>query len=186
LNLATTAVSPRYTRTAVILHWLMAANMIFMLFFSEDFIRVPRGQSLDGWQPTTHASWGLMVLLLVAARLLWRVGHKPPPPPAMPRWQAIASHATHHSLYALMILIPIFGLLALVPYGAERLDVDKVVFFNLFSVAFMPNLGAWTMDAHEILGNIAKALIVLHVIAALKHQFWDKDGLLQRMNPFSK
>jgi cytochrome b561 len=71
-----------------------------------------------------------------------------------------------------------------VPYGAERLDVDKVVFFNLFPVAFMPNLGAWTMSAHEILGNIAKALIILHVIAALKHQFWDKDKLLQRMNPF--
>jgi cytochrome b561 len=184
--LATPTSTIRYSRTAIILHWLMAANMIFMLFFSEDLIRVPRGQSLGGWEPTTHASWGLMVLLLVIVRLLWRVGHKPPPPPAMPRWQAIASHATHYSLYALMILIPIFGLLALVPYGVDRTDVDKVVFFNLFSVAFMPNLGGWTMQTHEILGNIAKLLIILHVLAALKHQFWDKDRLLQRMNPFSK
>jgi cytochrome b561 len=182
--LETPATTPRYSRTAIILHWIMAANLIFMLFFSEDLIRVPRGQSLSGWEPTAHASWGLMVLLLVVVRLLWRVGHKPPPPPAMPRWQAIASKATHHLFYALMFLIPIFGLLAIVPYGAERLDVDKVVFFNLFPVAFMPNLGAWTMSAHEILGNIAKALIILHVIAALKHQFWDKDKLLQRMNPF--
>ncbi len=186
MTLTVEPVARRYTRTAIALHWLMAANMIFMLFFSEDLIKVLRGQSLDGWRPTTHASWGLMVLFLVVARLLWRAGHKPPPPLAMPRWQAIASHATHHSLYALMVLIPIFGLLALIPYGAERTDVDKVVFFNLFSVAFMPNLGAWTMQAHEILGNIAKALIVLHTFVALKHQFWDKDNLLRRMNPFSK
>jgi cytochrome b561 len=184
--LATPTSTIRYSRTAIILHWLMAANMIFMLFFSEDLIRVPRGQSLGGWEPTTHASWGLMVLFLVIARLLWRIGHTPPPPPAMPRWQAIASHATHYLFYALMVLIPIFGLLALVPYGAERTDVEKVVFFNLFSVAFMPNLGSWTIDVHAILGKITIGLIIVHVLGALKHQFWDKDKLLQRMNPFSK
>ena len=90
----------------------------------------------------------------------------------------------HYSLYALMVLIPIFGLLAIVPYGTTHTDVDKVTFFKLFPVAFLPNLGFWTGDVHSILGKIADGLVILHVLAALKHQFWDKDRMLQRMNPF--
>jgi cytochrome b561 len=183
--LSASTLAVRYNRPAIILHWFMAAIMIFMLFFSEDLIRVPRGQSLGDWQPTTHASFGFMILFLVIARLLWRIGHAPPAMPAeMSRWQVIASHATHQLFYALMILIPIFGLLAIVPYGAERLDVDKVTFFKLFSVAFMPNLGKWTGDIHALLAKAGEVLVILHVLAALWHQFWKKDGLLQRMNPF--
>ncbi len=174
----------RYTKTAIWLHWIAALVMLFMLFLSEDFIKVPRGASMAGWQPTTHASWGVMVLLLAIARLLWRAGH---PPPALPAtttgWQATASHLTHAALYALMIIIPISGLLALVPYGAERLDVDQVVFFNLFSLAFMPDLGNWTKEAHELLGKAAQILVILHIVAALKHQFWDKDRIFSRMRP---
>jgi cytochrome b561 len=163
----------------------MAAVMIFMLFFSEDLIKVHRGQSLGGWQLTAHVSFGLLVLLLVIARLLWRIGNPPPPMLSdMPRWQVIASHATHYLFYALMILLPIFGLLAIVPYGAARLDVDQVTFFKLFAVAFMPNLGMWTGDVHGWLAKAAEVLVIVHVAAALKHQFWDKDRLLQRMNPF--
>jgi hypothetical protein len=69
------------------------------------------------------------------------------------------------------------------PYGAARMDVDQVSFFKLFPVAFMPNLGDWTLEAHELLSKAAQVLIIVHVIAALKHQFWDKDGLLSRMRP---
>jgi cytochrome b561 len=179
-----TAQVSRYTKPAIWLHWIIAVIMIFMLCFGEDLIRVPRGGSLGGWQPTAHASWGVVILLLAVARLLWRFTHKPPALPAsVPTWQATASHLTHYAFYALMIAIPIFGLLALIPYGAARSDVDQVVFFNLFSLAFMPNLGDWTMNAHELLGDAAKILVIVHVAAALKHQFWDKDGLLSRMRP---
>jgi cytochrome b561 len=175
----------RYSKTAIWLHWVAALVMLFMLFLSEDLIQMPRGASMAGWEPTAHASWGFMVLLLGIARLLWRMGHPPPAlPPTTSGWQATASHVTHGALYALMIIIPIFGLLALVPYGAQRLDVDKVVFFNLFPLAFMPNLGEWTMGAHEILGKVAQVLVILHILAALKHQFWDKDQIFSRMRPY--
>jgi cytochrome b561 len=174
----------RYTKTAIWLHWIIAIIMIFMLVFGEDLIRVPKGASLGGWQPTAHASWGVVILLLAIARLLWRFSHRPPALPAsIPSWQVTASHLTHYVFYVLMIAIPIFGLLALIPYGAARTDVDQVVFFNLFPLAFMPNLGDWTMTAHELLGDAAKILVIVHVLAALKHQFWDKDDLLSRMRP---
>jgi cytochrome b561 len=177
----------RYTTTAIWLHWITAAIMIFMLFLSEDLIRMPRGAAIGplDWGPTAHGSFGFLVLLLALARLFWRMGHKPPPDVPMPRWQQIASHATHHLFYVLMIAIPLFGLLALAPYAVEHSGADtNVVFFNMFSLAFMPNLGEWTGEVHELLGKLAQILVIIHVIAALKHQFWDKDGLLARMRPF--
>lgn len=174
----------RYTKPAIWLHWITAILMLFMIFFGGDYMRMPRGVSLAGWEPSAHASFGILILLLGLARLLWRFGNPPPAlPQTMPRWQVLVSHATHWAFYALMVALPVTGLLAIVPYGAARLDVEHVTFFKLFPVAFMPNLGDWTGDAHELLSRVAKALVIVHVMAALKHQFWDKDGLLGRMRP---
>jgi cytochrome b561 len=173
----------RYSSPAIWLHWIIAILMLFMLIVGGDYMRLPRGTSLTGWQPSAHASFGILILLLGVARLLWRLGNRPPAlPQTMPRWQISASHATHWAFYVLMVGIPVTGLLALVPYGAERLNVEHVTFFDLFPVAFMPNLGSWTGGAHELLSRVAKALVLVHVIAALKHQFWDKDGLLGRIS----
>jgi cytochrome b561 len=178
--------SERYSTTAIWLHWITAAIMLFMLFLSEDLIRLPRGQAIGplDWGPTAHASFGLLVLLLALARLFWKIANPPPQLPAMPRWQVIATKSTHHLFYVLMITIPVFGLLALAPYGIEHSGTENVAFFNLFSLNFMPNLGEWTSSAHELLGKLAQILVIIHIIAALKHQFWDKDNLLSRMQPF--
>jgi len=174
----------RYSKPAIWLHWITAILMLFMLTVGDDYIRLPRGASLTGWQPSAHASFGVLILLLGVTRLLWRLGNQPPAlPQTMPRWQISMSQATHWAFYVLMVALPVTGLLAVVPYGAERLNVESVTFFNLFPVAFMPNLGGWTSDAHELLSRVAKALVIVHVVAALKHQFWDKDGLLDRMRP---
>lgn len=175
---------PRYTKPAIWLHWITAILMLFMLFFGEDYIRVPRGTSLAGWEPSAHASFGILILLLGVARLLWRLGNPPPDlPQTTPRWQVLASHAIHWIFYGFMVAIPVTGLLAIVPYGAERLNVEHVTFFYLFPIDFMPNLGDWTGDAHRILSKLAQVLVIVHVLAALKHQFWDRDGLLGRMRP---
>lgn len=177
----------RYTKPAIWLHWIIAVLMLFMLFqqlFGDNLIRVPIGGSLSGWKPSAHASIGILILLLGLARLFWRLGHPPPAlPTLMPHWQVLASQATHWTFYVLMIALPVSGMLALVPYGAERLNVQDVAFFNMVRAAFMPNLGSWTGAVHELLTNVAKLLVIVHLLAALKHQFWDKDGLLGRMRP---
>jgi cytochrome b561 len=170
--------APRYTLPAIGLHWIIAVLMIFMLFFGEGLIRVPTGTSLAGWRPSAHATIGILILLLALARLLWRLGHRPPAlPSTTPRWQVLVSHATHRIFYGWMIA------LAIVPYGVEHLDVGRVTFFNLFPVAVLPNLGDWTGHAHVILSKLTQILVIVHVAAALKHQFWDKDRLLERMLP---
>jgi len=175
----------RYTRPAIWLHWIIAALMMFMLFqqfFGNNLIRVPVGGSLAGWKPSAHASIGILILLLGLARLFWRLGNPPPALPAsMPRWQVRASRATHWTFYALMFALPVTGMLALVPYGAERLDVQNVAFFNLVPVALAPDLGSWTGALHELLTNVAKLLVIVHVLATLRHQFWDRDAILKRM-----
>jgi cytochrome b561 len=179
--------STRYTKPAIWLHWITAVLMLFMLFqqfFGDNLIRVPVGGSLAGWKPSAHASIGILILLLGLVRLFWRLGHAPPALlTSMPRWQALLSQVTHWMFYALMIALPVSGMLALVPYGAERLNVQDVAFFNLFRADFLPDLGSWTGAVHELLTNVAKLLVVVHVLAALKHQFWDKDDIFGRMRP---
>jgi cytochrome b561 len=101
----------------------------------------------------------------------------------MPAWQVTASHALHALFYALMIGMPLSGMLALSAYGAERLNPEAVSFFKLFSLYLMPNLGEWTGEMHELASKLMQILLIVHVAAALKHQFWDKDGLLKRMSP---
>jgi cytochrome b561 len=174
--------SQSYNRTAIWLHWIIAALIVFLLFPGEEYMRVARGASLSGWQPTAHTSLGILVLLLSLTRLGWRVANPPPPLPArMSQIERMASHASHWAFYALMIGLPLTGWLALAPYGAARLDADAVSFFKLFSLSILPNLGDWTREAHEISGTVAQLLLALHVLAALKHQFWDKDRIFARM-----
>lgn len=177
--------SERYSLVAIFLHWTIAALILFLLFPGEDLIKVPRGASMASWQPTAHASFGILVLILSLTRIAWKLTHKAPDLPlGMPRWQVIATHAVHGLFYVLIIVMPLTGWLALSPYGAERLDAEAVTFFKLFSLYSMPNLGEWTGSAHELSGKLMQLLLLLHVGAALKHQFWDRDGLLRRMSPF--
>lgn len=177
------AASPeKYTTVAISLHWLIAILMLFLLFPGEELIDLDRGESLAGWGPTAHASLGISVLVLTVLRLGWRLANQPPALPAsMPVWQTTASHVLHGSFYVLMFAIPLFGWLALAPFGTEHPDPEAVAFFWLFPLDILPNLGEWTSEAHEITGTLAKLLIALHVLAALKHQFIDKDGLMRRM-----
>ena len=174
----------RYTTPAAVLHWVTVPLMMFMLFIGQGYMHVPRGASLAGFAPSTHVTAGILILLLAVARLSWRIGH---PPPALPRttakWQAASSHVVHWAIYALLIAVPVTGLLALVPYGARHLDVDQVKVFGLIPAAFMPDVGSWPGDIHGTLFRVLKLLVIVHILAALKHQFWDKDRLLSRMRP---
>lgn len=181
MSSTTAAQVQKYNNVAIALHWIIAILMIYMLILGEDLIKVPRGETLSLNGPTLHASLGILVLVFSVLRIIWRIMNPAPPLPPMPVWQVKATAALHGLLYVLMLAIPIFGLLALGPYGAERADADAVSFFWLFSVNVFPNLGDWAGDAHEISGTIAEILIVIHVLAALKHQFIDKDNLIRRM-----
>ena len=93
--------SIRYTHTAIALHWLIAALVIVQFawgWWMQEIPKQPVGPRVDAFN--LHKSVGMMILALMVVRILWRIGHRPPPLPSMPSWQARAAHLTHIALYA--------------------------------------------------------------------------------------
>ena len=130
-----------------------------------------------------HKALGITVLALTIVRILWRLGHKPPPLPAStPAWQKLLSRIVHFLFYALLILLPLSGWVWM--SAADR----PIDFFGLATIPTIvaPNEGLADVmhDRHEVLGLAMLGLAVVHIVAALKHQFFDRNGLIGRMNPF--
>lgn len=162
------------------LHWLIAALMIYMLFFGEDLIKHQSTSAL----PSLHASLGITILGLTLVRIVWRVVNPPPALPAgMTAIEVASSKALHFAFYALLIVLPLTGWLAVPAQAVRHPELANLTFFGGTPLPMAPSFGRWLGDAHEILSNAGIALLALHVLAALKHQFIDRDGLLSRMLP---
>ena len=181
----------RYTRTAIALHWvialLMAINIALILLvnqYPDEWVR----PAID-----THKSTGITVLGLVILRLLWRATHRPP---AMPgsygRIERFGAHAAHGVLYLLMILLPLSGWMH--DSAWKDAATHPMQLFGLFE---WPRIG-WISGIepvlketwHTVLGGVHTwagyvfyVLFALHVLGALKHQFFDGEAELQRMLP---
>jgi len=171
-----------YTRTAIALHWLIAL-LIFSLFplgiYMADLPFSPGRLKLYSY----HKWLGVTVFLLAVARLAWRIGHPAPPLPAgLPAWQRIASVATHHLLYVLILAAPISGWLMSSAKGFQT------VYLGLIPLPDLLTKDKATGDAllllHQFLNFALGALVITHLTAALKHYFIDRDEVLGRMIPF--
>jgi cytochrome b561 len=186
------AAAMRWTSTARALHWAVAALLVGQLTFGSAFGRLDLYQAADAawyrhWIPT-HKSIGLTLLLLMLARLGWRLTHPVPPLPGdLPSWQRRLATWNHRALYALVIVQAVLGLTQSSAYGATTR------FWNLFRVpSIVP--AAWSrpatdfvrrsaQDLHTAVAMLLALLIALHVTAALYHQFVRHDGVLGRMLP---
>jgi cytochrome b561 len=190
----------RYTKVAIVLHWLIA----FMLFgmFAVGFymaelpkdapkvamfdlfdlglymVQLPEAISPRSYYFNLHKSFGITVLALVLIRVYWRLTHTAPAlPDSIVAWQKKIAHASHHLLYVLMLLMPLSGLIMATfsKYGVKwfgiRLieGVDDEAMREVFK------------EVHEITAFILITLITIHILAALKHQIVNKDGVMQRM-----
>ncbi len=181
----------KYTRTAMLLHWLIALLIFVNLVLAFITEQIPE----DWIRPAinTHKSIGITVLGLVLMRLLWRLTHQPPPlPDSYPRWERVTAQTAHWLFYVLMLAMPLTGWLHDSAWKAA--PEVKMYWFGLFEwprfgfiMALEPvlkeRLHGQLGDIHEYLGYTLIGLWVLHVGAALKHQFIDKHQELQRMLP---
>jgi cytochrome b561 len=171
----------RYTKVASSLHWLIGIAVLVnmaLAILTEGLPRETRGALMG-----IHKALGIAVLALTVLRILWRLGHRPPPlPSTMASWERILGKTTHFLFYVLLIALPLSGWV--MSSAADR----PIDFFGLF---LMPPIAApdealakAMHGRHEILGLTMLALAALHIAAALKHQFVNRDGLIGRMNPF--
>ncbi len=170
----------KYDRVAVVIHWLIAALMIYMVLFGEDLMN---RHAADNTGATWHATIGISILALSVLRFFWRLSHTPPAlPVTMKRWEITLSHVVHYAFYAGMLLIPLSGWLSYEAFAGKHPALGGASFLGLFQVPMLTIGAGWNWGGlHELLANLMKILIVLHVLAGLKHQFVDKDGLLKRM-----
>lgn len=172
----------RYTRPAIGFHWLLALLILGSFAFGLYMVDLPFSPARVK-QYSWHKWAGITILALSALRLLWRLSHRPPALDSRtPSWQANASHAAHGLLYLLFFAAPLAG------WTYSSAAGFPVVYFGLFQlpdlVARGPELASTLKLVHRVLTYSLATLVVLHVAAALKHQWVDRDRLLARMNPF--
>ncbi len=168
----------RYTSTAIVLHWTVALAVIGQFawgWWMQEIPKQPVGPRVDAYN--LHKSCGLVILALMLVRLGWRIGHRPPPMPPMPRWQARLAAATHVALYAALIAMPLAG------YLGSAFSGYPVRFFGVALPAWAPKSAAikgFMETAHLTLSWIIATAVLLHVAGALKHAI-ARDGLLARI-----
>ena len=191
----------RYTAVAIILHWAIAAAILSNLFVGW-WMKIAideaatQARAIAAFQ--LHKSIGLTVLLLSVLRLLWRFTHKPPPMPAgMAGWERFAAKATHWLFYILMIVVPLSGWTYVSAQWADGKPLNvPTLWFGLFHVPHLFDAQVMTdvtraavaernAAAHFYLACAMTALFVLHVAAALKHHFFNRDRVLIQMLPTS-
>ena len=171
-------VGKAYSRTARYIHWLVAALIIGMIILGWYMMSIEDDPGSDSYF-ALHKSIGIAVLVLVLFRLIWRLSHQPKSLPlTVPNWQLMAAKMSHWLLYGAMIAMPIVGL------TGALLSKDGVSFFGIALPRVLTanhDLAEFFFSVHGVLAWVLVALISLHLLAAMKHLFIDKDGVFQRM-----
>lgn len=176
---------PIYSPIARRLHWWTVAFVIVQIPLG--FAMAYRGNDLNIWDALTdrlyssHKLIGLVILLLILSRLIYRLTHgAPADEPTLTVFEKFASHATHWGLYALLLAVPVLGWIGISLYGAREV-------FGIFSI---PGLVVQNTDAaaqifqwHKYGAILILLLAGVHIAAALFHYVVRKDGVLSRMLP---
>lgn len=174
----------RYGAVAQGFHWIIAALVVtqFTLGWAgEDLPLGARKLVLLA----RHKSFGMTILMLAVLRLLWRLFNRPPELPAgMANVEKLLARSTHVLFYVLLFVMPLTGWMMSSAKNYSVSWFDQFTWPNLIA----PNERAFDLlrTIHDTSSWLLFALAILHILAALKHHFWNKDAVLKRMLPFIK
>ena len=172
-----------YGLAAILFHWVIAVMFIAQgaLGFTMTDLPIDDPARFQTYQ--WHKSLGLTILVLTLFRLAWRLANsRPVLPEAMPAWEKRAARLAHIMLYAGLILVPLAGWATV---SASPLQVPTLA----YNIVLVPHLPLAVSDAaeafwsfvHESLAKIVMAVAIIHIAAALRHEFILRDGLISRM-----
>lgn len=173
-------VAPRYTRTAVLLHWLMAVLVFGLIGLGWSMVDLPQGPA-RGAAFALHKSLGLSAWVLLLLRIAWRVRHPPPPlPAAIPWWQRSLAAVVHLAFYAVLLVMPVSG------YLSSSFSGYRTQWFGLplphWGWADAP-LNELFTEIHVICSIALVVLVAVHLLGVLAHLLGGEQGMLRRMLP---
>jgi cytochrome b561 len=163
------------------LHWIGAAIIVLLLVHGWWMTHLtPRPDRLANY--AWHSALGYDLLALVILRLLWRWLNPVPELPAdLKRWERIAAHVGHVSLYVLMLVVSLTGWVVATTFRTPMtkdvfgIDVPPIVTVVDRSVR------QWFEESHMILAYVLAAVVLVHVVGALRHHFVKRNDVLRRM-----
>lgn len=182
---------PVYDRVSRLLHWLVAGLVLALIPLGLVMTRMtgPLGAKFELYQ--WHKSIGLTIGALMLLRVIWRATHRPPPlGPEAPAWEHALAQLVHLALYALLLLLPVIGWLMVsssslpIPtYFYKLVPVPHLASLSELPAAEKAGYESLFKFLHAWLAYALASLVILHVLAALRHHLVLKDGVLARMLP---
>lgn len=171
----------RYSIVSLVFHWGLAALILcqVLLITASEANEGPAAREFIG----LHKSLGVTILVLTLMRVGWRFANPAIPLPGrMAKWEKIAARTLHVLFYVLLIGLPLVG------WAASSAGGRAIEWFGLFPWPRLPlpldrDLARTFMDVHRAGVKVLYVLLALHVLAALKHHFIDRDNVLHRMIP---
>ncbi len=160
------------------IHWIMAAMMIYVIIVG---ILMGNGFKV-GKHYDYHRATGFLLMLMVVVRVIISKTSTPPSPKHVgePGLQQAAARVVHALLYTALFAQPFLGW-----YATNAWGVAKIPFFFGMTLPRIAeknrDLGNQLLEYHYWLGLVIAALVVIHIGAALMHQFVFKDNLIKRM-----
>jgi len=170
--------SNRYSHPAIFFHWILAVLISTLIGLGWYMLSVEEDPG-SAWLFDLHKSLGLAAAMLILLRIVWRIRNAPTAlPKTVPIWQSRASSWSHKLLYLLMVLMPVTG------YLGASFSGDGVAFFGLPTPDWIVKNDALKeqfFNFHSLIAWILVGIISVHVLAAFKHLWIDRDGVFQRM-----
>jgi cytochrome b561 len=173
----------KYAKSAITFHWLLAVLVVALYGLGWYMVDIPKGTPAVAWYYNLHKSIGLVTAVPLVLLLGWRISHQAPAlPSSMPPWQIKATKASHILFYVCLVVMTLSGFIEsnFTKYGIRFFGYPlPVLGWEDKTIYLVSN------RIHVFTSYLFAVLIAMHVVAALKHFVFDKDGVLERMLPGS-